>query len=136
MKTMAPARSKKSAPAPVEATPVEPAVSEASFKRLIEIFKSLADRSRLKILTMLSRQGEMHVSAICEELDQSQPAVSHHLTQLRNAGLVDFRRDGKFNYYRLDSVLVAQLLEEFFPDAKTAQQRVSFGDLELSFKRR
>ena len=94
MKTMAPNRTKKIAPTPVEPTAETAPVAEASMKRLIEIFKSLADRSRLKILTILFQTDEMHVSAICQQLSQSQPAVSHHLTQLRNAGLVDFRRDG------------------------------------------
>lgn len=72
------------------------AVSE---KDLVQVFKLLADETRLKILLSLQREGELHVSALCDRLDQSQPAVSHHLALLRDAGLIRPRRDGKHNYY-------------------------------------
>lgn len=109
-------------------------VDERTLDDLIEIFKGLADKSRLLILMILSQDGEMHVSAICKMLGQSQPAVSHHLTQLRNAGLVSFRRDGKFNYYGIDSSLVATILETFYPSAHYSHQKLGFGELELTFK--
>src|SRR5258708_7439930 len=75
---------------------------EKAIRRLAQVFKALSDEHRLHILSLLSARGEMSVSAIAAEVGQSQPAVSHHLTQLRSAGLIDFRREGKFNYYRLD----------------------------------
>jgi ArsR family transcriptional regulator, arsenate/arsenite/antimonite-responsive transcriptional repressor len=109
-------------------------VDERTLDQLIDIFKSVADRSRLLILMILARDGETHVSAICKMLGQSQPAVSHHLTQLRNAGLVNYRRDGKFNHYMLDSTLVSEILAKFFPGAASAQQKVAFGGLEVLFK--
>jgi ArsR family transcriptional regulator len=109
-------------------------VDDRTLEQLIEIFKSLADRSRMLILMILAKQGEMHVSAICKLLGQSQPAVSHHLTQLRNAGLVVFRRDGKFNHYALESTLAAEILGKFFPGASSSQQRFAFGEMELMFK--
>ena len=90
--------------------------------------------NRLQILRILMREGEMHVSRICDELGESQPAVSHHLTQLRHARLVDFRRDGKFNHYYISSEAVESLLAHFFPNANRAQQTVTFGDLEVSFR--
>ena len=78
--------------------------ADRTLANLTQVFKLLADESRLRILLTLAREGEMHVSALCAMLNQSQPAVSHHLTLLRMAGLVGFRRDGKFNFYRLDAV--------------------------------
>src|SRR5580704_7365113 len=111
-------------------------VDDRTIEQLIDIFKSIADRSRLLILMLLAKEGETHVSAICRILGQSQPAVSHHLTQLRNAGLVTYRRDGKFNHYMLDSKLVEEILAKFFPSAASAQQKLSFGELELNFKTR
>src|ERR1700733_4793175 len=87
-------------------------VDDRTLEHLVEIFKSMADRSRLLILMILAKESETHVSAICEILGQSQPAVSHHLTQLRNAGLVAFRRDGKFNHYAIESNLVADILDK------------------------
>jgi len=109
-------------------------VDERTLDNLTEIFKSLADRWRLLILMILAKEGETHVSAICKKLGQSQPAVSHHLTQLRNAGLVAYRRDGKFNHYAIDSELVAGIIDKFFPDAGSAQQKIAFGELEVAFR--
>ena len=109
-------------------------VDDRTLDELVDVFKSLADKWRLRILMILAKEGEMHVKAIGEILGQSQPAVSHHLTQLKNAGLVNYRRDGKFNHYAIDSELVGQILGKFFPSASSAQQKFSFGDLELTFK--
>ncbi|MBO0700399.1 MAG: winged helix-turn-helix transcriptional regulator [Zavarzinella sp.] len=103
-------------------------------KEMAEIFKSLADENRLQILRILMREGELHVSRICEELGESQPAVSHHLTQLKHARLVDFRRDGKFNHYFISSDAVEALLTHFFPNVGRSQQTLSFGDLEVMFR--
>ena len=83
----------------------------------------------------------MHVSALCELLGESQPdarpasqpAVSHHLTLLRAHHLVDYRRDGKHNYYRIDSALVRDLLQRFFSDAGGRQQ-LHFDEFSLVFK--
>ena len=113
--------------------PVKPAQDRTN-KEMAEIFKSLADENRLQILRILMREGELHVSKICEELGESQPAVSHHLTQLKHARLVDFRRDGKFNHYFISSDSVEALLTHFFPNAGRNQQTVSFGDLEVMFR--
>ena len=120
-----------------------PAKSGASLKiaprtlyGLTQIFKLLADESRLKILLALAEEGEMHVSALCDMLDQTQPAVSHHLTLLRMTGLVGFRRDGKHNYYRIESGLVRDLLEQFFADAGNGHKAIQFEDFSLAFKRK
>jgi ArsR family transcriptional regulator len=80
-----------------------PRISDELERSLIQIFKLLADETRLKILLSLAREGELHVSALCERLGQSQPAVSHHLALLRAAGLLESRRDGKHNFYALQS---------------------------------
>ena len=93
-------------------------------------------RDRLKILLALAEDGEMHVSALCDLLGQTQPAVSHHLTLLRMTGLVGYRRDGKHNYYRIESGLVRDLLEQFFADAGNWHKALQFEDFSLAFKRK
>ncbi len=50
-------------------------------------------------------------------LHTKQPAVSHHLKLLHLSGLVEFRREGKHNYYRLESDLVAGLLQYLASEA-------------------
>lgn len=111
-------------------------VSDRTIEGLTEIFKLLADKSRLKILLALAQDGEMHVSALCELLGQSQPAVSHHLTLLRMRNLVGFRRDGKHNFYRLDSALIADLLEQFFTDSGNGHKLLQFDDFSLAFRKK
>lgn len=103
-------------------------------KDLIEVFHSLGDKSRLQILFLLSKNAEMSVTAIGREIGQSQPAVSHHLNQLKKAGLIDYRRDGKFNFYRLDHEGLAPLVGELFPDPD-AEPMLTFGGVEVRFKR-
>ncbi|HEY7157084.1 MAG TPA: metalloregulator ArsR/SmtB family transcription factor [Gemmataceae bacterium] len=111
-------------------------VSGETLARMTAVFKLLADPSRLKIVLALAQDGELHVSALCDMLDQSQPAVSHHLTLMRMVGLVGFRRDGKHNYYHLDSGLLRDLLEQFFADANNGQKQLHFEEFSLSYRRR
>ncbi len=109
-------------------------ISDRTLSSLAQVFKLLADESRLRILITLSREGEMHVTSLCEMLGQSQPAVSHHLTLLRMAGLVGFRRDGKFNFYRMDGMYLGTILESLFTDAGKAS-KIDFGEFSLTFGR-
>ena len=111
-------------------------VPDATIARLSEVFKLMADKSRLKILLALAAEGEMHVSALCEMLGQSQPAVSHHLTLMRMTGLVGFRRDGKHNFYHLDSSLLRDLLEQFFADSSNVHKQLHFEDFSLAYRRK
>ena len=64
------------------------------------IFQALADPSRRAILESLMR-GEAGVNDLTARFDISQPAVSQHLTALRDAGLVHRRRQGRCVYYRV-----------------------------------
>ncbi len=111
-------------------------ISERTINGLAQVFKLLADESRLKILLALAQDRELHVTALCELLEQTQPAVSHHLTLLRMSRLVGFRRDGKHNYYRVESRLVRDLLEQFFADAGNGHKLLQFDDFSLSYKRK
>lgn len=72
-------------------------------KRASILLKHLSDPTRLRVITILS-EGEQHVGALCSELSQSQPAVSHHLALLRHGGVIAPRRDGKNNYYSLTPI--------------------------------
>src|SRR6516162_4537417 len=111
-------------------------VADKTIERLSDIFKLLADKSRLKILLALAQDGELHVSALCNLLEQSQPAVSHHLTLLRMRNLVGYRRDGKHNFYRLDSALVSDLLEQFFTDTGNGHKLLQFEDFSLAYRKK
>src|SRR6188472_3778540 len=66
------------------------------------IFQALADPSRRAIFEALTR-GEVAVKDLTARFDISQPAVSQHLAALREAGLVNGRREGRCVFYRVDS---------------------------------
>ena len=68
--------------------------------QLETMFKALADRTRLRILALLSA-GEICVCNIHDSLGVPQPTVSRHLAYLRKAGLVAWRKDGLWVHYRL-----------------------------------
>jgi len=87
---------------------------EAELESVLQLFKLLADQTRLKILCFLMEQNELNVRTLCEILGQSQPAVSHHLALLRSAELVECRRDGKHNFYSVHSNRVQELLTAMF----------------------
>ncbi|STI15205.1 arsenical resistance operon repressor [Escherichia coli] len=57
-----------------------------SFLLPIQLFKILADETRLGIVLLLSELGELCVCDLCTALDQSQPKISRHLALLREAG--------------------------------------------------
>jgi DNA-binding transcriptional ArsR family regulator len=65
------------------------------------IFQALADPSRRAIFESLTR-GEAAVKEITARFDISQPAVSQHLAKLKDAGLVNDRREGRSVYYRAE----------------------------------
>lgn len=63
-------------------------------------FRALADPTRLRILSLLSRYGgEVCVSEIVESFTLEQPTISHHLRILRDAGIVDSHKKGLWAYY-------------------------------------
>ena len=68
--------------------------------RTVDLFKALADETRLRILSLLSG-GELCVCEITKVLDIGQPKASRHLAVLRQAELVSDRREGMWMYYSL-----------------------------------
>ena len=73
------------------------------------MFMALADRTRLRLLNLMA-DDEVCVNFFTEVLGQSQPKISRHLAYLRNAGLVETRRHGKWIYYSIRSPQSSPLL--------------------------
>ena len=65
------------------------------------MFRAFSDRTRLRLLHLLARGGEVCVCDLVDVLAVPQPKVSRHLAYLRKAGLVQARKDGLWSYYRL-----------------------------------
>jgi ArsR family transcriptional regulator, zinc-responsive transcriptional repressor len=71
--------------------------------------KSLSDENRLRILLCIKNRKKS-VSAIVEELQLSQPLISHHLKELKRSLLVKVERDGPFIYYELADKRIIDIL--------------------------
>ncbi len=77
-----------------------PTLSEEEAVGQARLLKALADPTRLRILSLLSRhEGEVCVFDIVESFTLGQPTISHHLRILRDAGLIDCRKAGPWAYY-------------------------------------
>jgi len=110
-----------------------PELSDQLEKDLVQVFKLLSDETRLRVLMYLAREGELHVTALCEKLDQSQPAVSHHLALLRVAGLIEARRDGKHNFYSVRAKHFHRLMTEIFSSlGNPTSDEIRFEDFVLT----
>jgi DNA-binding transcriptional ArsR family regulator len=69
-------------------------------RRASALLRHVSDPTRLQLILTLAG-GEKHVGALCAQLSQSQPAISHHLALLRHGGIIAPRRQGKNNFYGL-----------------------------------
>ena len=67
---------------------------------MARFFQALGDRTRLRLLNLM-RGGEICVCYLVEILGEPQPKISRHLAYLRQAGLVETRREGKWMHYRV-----------------------------------
>ena len=67
---------------------------------LIDIFRALADPTRLRVVALL-REMELAIGELAVVLDQSQPRVSRHVRILVEAGIVERRREGSWVFLRI-----------------------------------
>lgn len=77
--------------------------------QMAELFSTMSDASRVRIVAALSAAEEMNVGDIAEAVGISHSAVSHHLRHLRQMRLVRARKDGRYVYYALDDEHVHDL---------------------------
>ena len=87
--------------------------------------KAIAEPRRRRILTLV-RDGELSAGEIAEHFDVTRPAVSQHLTVLKEAGLVDERRNGTRRLYRARPEGLSELrafLEAFWDERLDALKR-------------
>ena len=79
-----------------------------------EIAKALGDESRRKIIELL-KDGELPATAIFEKFSFAAPTISRHLSVLKEAGLVQTRRNGVFIFYTLNVDKLNELQEWLSP---------------------
>ncbi|HTI68965.1 MAG TPA: metalloregulator ArsR/SmtB family transcription factor [Candidatus Limnocylindria bacterium] len=86
-------------------------------KPLLLAAKTLSDPTRIRVLVAL-REGGLCVCELCDALDVTQSTLSSHLQVIRNSGLAETRREGKWMYYTLTDP-ARKLLEGFFGPFET-----------------
>jgi DNA-binding transcriptional ArsR family regulator len=77
------------------------AARQRPLNRLAEHYALLGGETRLKILVLLDRAGELCVCDLAKVLEMTPAAISQHLSRLRSGRLVQSRRDGMTIYYRV-----------------------------------
>lgn len=74
----------------------------SSYREDVKKFKALADENRLQILELLL-EGEKCACVLLDELHIAQSTLSHHMKILVDAGLVDYRKEGKWMHYTINA---------------------------------
>jgi len=97
----------------------EAIMEQEEFEALLQFFRVVGNESRLKILGLLSNQGRC-VGELASMLDLKEPTVSHHLTLMKNLGLVSAAAVGNAHIYRLETQFLAKMSEDLFGRAKLA----------------
>jgi len=85
--------------------------------QIVKILRVVADPNRLRILLLLDGE-ELSVAELQEILVMGQSTISTHLSQLKQAGLVEDRRTGKNNLYTLASSAAAPVLDQLLDSAQ------------------
>jgi len=95
-------------------------------KKLVELSKIFSDLNRVKIMTLVLRDKEVCVCELCDTLELSQPLVSRHLKQMKEASLLNAKQEGKWVIYTLNPHHQAQyFLDELSKELATLPTLVS-----------
>lgn len=95
---------------------------EINTKEAAVVFKALSDENRLRILQLLST-GEKCACKLLEEIQVTQPTMSHHMKILCDVGLVIGRKEGKWMHYSIskEGAISARQCFEFLTNTATTQ---------------
>ena len=71
-------------------------------RSLAQLFKALGDENRLRIVGLIAENKEICACKLLDELDITQPTLSHHMKLLRDSNLIRARKEGRWMHYSLD----------------------------------
>ena len=77
-------------------------LTESEADNLASLLKALADPVRLRIVSIIANSGEACACDLPAVLDRSQPTISHHLSLLVNAGIIEREQRGKWAWFSLN----------------------------------
>jgi ArsR family transcriptional regulator, arsenate/arsenite/antimonite-responsive transcriptional repressor len=98
--------------------------STLSTKKAVTLFHALSDETRLELLERL-RDGEQCVCELTDAMKAAQSRLSFHLKVLKDAGLVEDRREGRWMYYSLSAQAIEELVDLVGSLKKAARSAVS-----------
>ena len=92
-------------------------LTDAEAAELTEVLKALADRVRLRLVSMIASApgGEACACDLAGPLQRSQPTISHHLAQLVRTGLVSRQQRGRWAWVRINDDRVAAVCSRLRP---------------------
>src|ERR1700733_2632111 len=95
-------------------------MTETEMASLLRFFKALAHESRVRLLGFLA-QRERSVEELAGLLGLTEPTTSHHLSLLREAGLVSLRAEGNLHWYAFEPSKLAPLAKSLLSRQDVAQ---------------
>lgn len=101
-------------------------VNRRSLAISAELMRALAHPLRIKIIKFIDSEGSSHVNKIYNSLKLEQSVTSQHLRILRNAGLVEASRQGKYIYYSINKEKIEKtcnIVQAFFKEEKLEKVR-------------
>ncbi|GGN02552.1 HTH-type transcriptional regulator KmtR [Terrabacter tumescens] len=107
----------------MDASTQGPALPDEQVELAVEIFRMLADGTRIRLLWEL-QDSERSVSQLADAVGKPGPAVSQHLAKLRMARMVRTRREGNQVFYRVENEHIAGLVRDAIHNAEHASDGI------------
>lgn len=76
------------------------------------VLKALADANRIKIIELVRQEGHVCARDVLDELDITQPTLSHHMKVLTSCGIIISEKNGRWRRYRVNEELASKFLEK------------------------
>jgi len=89
---------------------VKEKLSKNDFQDMAQVFKVLADHTRLKVAYALCDEDELCVCDVANIIGSTMATASHHLRLLRNMGIAQYRKEGKLVFYSLEDEQLKQMI--------------------------
>lgn len=97
-----------------------------------QIFKALSDEARIRIIHLLYKNGEMCISDIEQVLDFTQTKTSRHVSYLKNAGLLTYKKVDQWIYYSVKeevSGVISQMITFLEKDERLVEDQKNYNTL-------
>lgn len=76
-----------------------------------KVLKALSDGNRLSIVSVIARSERTCAKELLEQIDITQPTLSHHMKVLAESGLVNTLKEGRVHYYTIDREVARDFLD-------------------------